>query len=399
MAGTLFIRLLDGQFSWRVDEAGGASGENDLDQAANHARGRSIILLVPVTDTPLFQVTLPTRNRVRMVQAVPYALEEQLSQDVDDLHFALGKPDNDGKVAVAVVSRDKMDSWLAQLAAVGLRPRQIIPDVLALPLQTGTWSGLLEPGRLLLRQGPQQGLAMDRANLSWMLPQALEEAGEPLPDLLHLLNCDPQADAIPPLEVSTEHEDCGGTPLHHLCSGFDRSLVIDLLQGSYSPSEHSNRLWRTWRVAVVLTLIWAALSMVRVGMENQRLAKQELGLREAITAVYRDTFPNEQALVDPRIQMQNNLDRLRRGGGKHSGTLLELLALTAAPLTSDRAIKLTTVRYKQNRLDLELELPTLQGLDKLKSAMEQAGLLVVIRNARSREGKVEGRLEIRVKNG
>jgi len=399
MAGTLFIRLLDEQISWRVDEAGGASGENDIDEAARHARGRQVIVLVPITDVPLFTVKLPTRNRARMAQAVPYVLEDQLSEDVDTLHFALGKPDSEGKVAVAVVGRDRMDRWLDQLQDAGIQPQQIIPDVLALPLQTGTWSGLLEPGQLLLRTGSQQGSAMDSSDLSWLLPLALDEADEPLPSQLQLLDCDPQAPAIPPMELSIEHEQCGGTPLHHLCEGYDRGQVIDLLQGDFSPGEHSHRLWRIWRVAAALAAAWVLVSLLGTALENRQLAEHELAYRQDITAVYRDTFPKETAIVDPRIQMQKKLDALHQGGGNRDAEFLRLLSLAGKPLTSDRSIKLNTVRYKQNRLDLELDLPTIQALDKLKATLEQNGLQVTIRNARSREGKVEGRLEIRAKSG
>jgi len=412
MAGTLFIRLQQGGSSWRVDEAGGASGcgdEGGLDQAAPHCRGRQVVLLIPVADAPLFQVKLPTRNRARMALAVPYALEDQLSEDVDALHFALGKVDADGRVGVAVVAREQMDAWLAQLGEHGIRPQRMIPDVLALPLSSGNWSALLEPGQLLLRQGPQQGVSIDSDNLGMLLPLALEEAGDALPDQLHLLDCDsseagddpagPQRAQLPPLELNIERQECGGTPLHHLSAGFDRNTAIDLLQGSYSISEQGNRLWRTWRVAASLAAALLIASLVETALENHRMAGRELALRQSITQVFRDTFPKETTIVDPRIQMQNNLNALGSGDGQSSGEFLKLLSLTGTPLTSDRSIKVTTARYKQDRLDLELELADLQKLDKLKGQLEQQGLQVKIRNARSREGKVEGRLEIRAAAG
>jgi len=440
MAGTLFIRLQQRGISWRVDEAGGASGAStrassrvsevgddehaagddsdadadtntapdlELAQAARHCRGRQVVLLVPVADAPLFRVKLPTRNRARLAQAIPFALEEQLSDDVDALHFAIGKPDADGNIGVAVVSRAQMDSWLAQLQRHDIRPQHIIPDVLTLPLSSGNWTGLLEPGQLLLRQGPQQGLMIDSNNLGMLLPMALEEAGDALPDHLHLLACDaPEADdaepagtdPLPPLELPVERQQCGGTPLHHLSAGFDRNTAIDLLQGSYSPSEQSHRIWRTWRVAAALAAVWLVVSLSETALENHRMAGRELALRQNITQIFRDTFPKETTIVDPRIQMQNNLNALS-GGDAGGGEFLTLLSLTGTPLTADRSIKITTARFKQDRLDLELQLADLQKLDQLKVRLEKQGLQVKIRNARSREGKVEGRLEIRAAAG
>lgn len=394
MASTLFIRLQHGQVSWRVDEAGGAGGEGDLEQAAAQIHSRQVVVIVPVTDCPLFQVTLPTRNRARMAQAIPYALEDRLSEDVDDLHFAIGKPDSDGSVSVAVVSHARMEQWLLQLQQTGIRPRRLVPDVLCLPLHPGAWTGLLEPGSLLLRQGSQQGIALDSPNLTQLLPLALDDVGEHLPDRLQLLNCDDSTE-LPPLELALETEECGGTPLHHLIAGYDQGHNIDLLQGRYSPSEQAAKLWRTWRIVVFLGLLWLTVSVVTTAMENQRLAAEELGLRQAVTEVYRQTFPEQTSIVDPRLQMDRNLAALRQGGSGSGGQFLSLLAKAATPLSADRSIKLVTVRFKQARLDLELELPDLQKLDKLKAKMESLGLEVKIRNARSREGKVEGRLEIR----
>jgi general secretion pathway protein L len=403
VAGTLFIRLQGESVAWRVDEAGGAGGEHDLSAAAEHARGRTVAVLVPVTDCPLFAVKLPTRNRARMLQAIPYALEDKLSEDVDDLHFAAGKPDADGQVSVAVVAHARIEEWLSRLAAAGLHAQRMIPDVLSLPTHPGAWAALLEPKNLLLRQGPFQGLALDTGDLGTLLPLAFEQVGDELPDRLHLVDCsDTDAESrslLPPLELQVEVEECGGTPLHHLISGYDRHGGIDLLQGRYSHSERAGRLWRTWRIAAIPALLWLTLSILSTALDNRRLAGEELALRQQITEVYRQTFPNDRHIVDPRLQMQRKLSELQQGGGPSGGAFLSLLAKTATPLATFKTVKLGTVRYKQGRLDLELDLPSLQTLDQLKTKLEAGRLEVKIRNARSREGKVEGRLEIRESQG
>jgi len=403
VAGILFIRLHGETVAWRVDEAGGASGEHALSAAAEHARGRAVVVLIPVTDCPLFTVKLPTRNRARMLQAIPYALEDKLSEDVDELHFAAGKPDADGQVSVAVVAHARMEDWLSRLAAAGIRAQRMVPDVLSLPSHPGAWSALLEPGNLLLRQGPSQGIALDTGNLSALLPLVFDQAGEALPDRLHLVDCsdaDAQGrDPLPPLELQVETEECGGTPLHHLISGYERHGGIDLLQGRYSHSERAGKLWRTWRIAIIPALLWLTLSIIATALDNHRLAAEELELRQQITAVYRRTFPNDRHIVDPRLQMERKLSELQQGRGPSGGAFLSLLARAATPLATFKAVRLSTVRYKQNRLDLELDLPSLQTLDQLKAKLEAGRLEVKIRNARSREGKVEGRLEIREHSG
>ena len=101
---------------WLAESAPNRIGLGALKDAAAMAVGKQVIVLVPGTDVILTSVTVPTRNRNRMAAAVPYLLEEQLAADVDESHFALGERDAEGRVAVAVVSRARMDAWLAALA-------------------------------------------------------------------------------------------------------------------------------------------------------------------------------------------------------------------------------------------------------------------------------------------
>src|SRR5687768_2774709 len=77
------------------------------------AAGRQVALVAPAADVALFSVPLPAGNEARLQQLAPFALEEQVSEDLDQLHFAVGARDGAGQVAVAVASRERMQYWLA----------------------------------------------------------------------------------------------------------------------------------------------------------------------------------------------------------------------------------------------------------------------------------------------
>ncbi len=77
-----------------------------LEQAAQRAAGRHVCVLVPGTDVLLTEPELPAKAGAKLQQIVPYALEEQLAEDIDDLHFAIGKRSGDAPTTpVAVVAR------------------------------------------------------------------------------------------------------------------------------------------------------------------------------------------------------------------------------------------------------------------------------------------------------
>ncbi len=77
---------------------------------------------------------------------MPYALEEQLAEDIDDLHFAIGKrpPRTPSTTPVAVVALSLMDEWTSALKAAGISAESMYVDSDLLPLNPGHAVALLE---------------------------------------------------------------------------------------------------------------------------------------------------------------------------------------------------------------------------------------------------------------
>ncbi|MBT8143217.1 MAG: hypothetical protein KJO55_00865, partial [Gammaproteobacteria bacterium] len=76
-----------------------------LDDAATRAAQRKVVMLVPPQQVLRTNAVLPVKGQARMLQAIPFALEEHLATDVADMHFAIGERDSDGKVAVAAADK------------------------------------------------------------------------------------------------------------------------------------------------------------------------------------------------------------------------------------------------------------------------------------------------------
>ena len=76
--------------------------------------GQRVVVLVSGADGLLTRVSIPGSSRQKLLRAVPYALEEQLSEDVDNLHFALGTTLEDEGWPVAVIRKQFMDELTAE---------------------------------------------------------------------------------------------------------------------------------------------------------------------------------------------------------------------------------------------------------------------------------------------
>jgi len=136
-----------------VDENGQVlqAGTPDLGEAAAHAEGCKIIGLAPAPDILRAAVELPVSSRAKLLQALPFAMEEQLAEDVELLHFAAGRSDADGPLPVAVVRKDRVSQWREELQAAGLNPAALYSEADAMDELPGTGVLFLEQGRAVLR--------------------------------------------------------------------------------------------------------------------------------------------------------------------------------------------------------------------------------------------------------
>ncbi|MEA3133930.1 MAG: ral secretion pathway protein, partial [Gammaproteobacteria bacterium] len=159
MPHTLLLRLpASGQedTEWLgIDDAGvpsEARARGPLSLAAAVARSARVVVIAPATQILLAEPELPPGSGVKLARAVPFALEEQLTEDIDLLVFALGKRRSGGGTPVAVVSRSVLQGWLADLAAAGIQPVAVYADMSLLPQNPGQTVLWLENGRLSVRR-------------------------------------------------------------------------------------------------------------------------------------------------------------------------------------------------------------------------------------------------------
>jgi general secretion pathway protein L len=403
MRRSLFIRLPEEQSAevdWLpVDATGqpeGAAGRGPLADAAGAVDGRRVVMLVPGAEVLLTRVVIPTRNRQRMLKALPYALEDQLTDEVDILHFAIGRRQSDGAVPVAVIARSHLERWLEAATKAGIRPDVIAPDVLSTPWQPGQWTVLLGNQTCVVRTGDQTGFVADPDALPQLLRLALDEAGENKPDQVKVIACADSKNFLVEDMPETElvPESCPQGPLETLARSFSDRDSINLLQGSYSQREQLGKYWRPWRPAAAMLGALLLVQVTTMTVQNFRLQKESTELAQKIEQIYRNTFPEAKRVPRPKAQMEQQLTALRKSQGGGDRGFLELLARTGDSLKSSAVMEVNGISYRNGQLDVELTIKDLQSLDGLKQRIEQKGLHVDIRSATAREGNVSSRLRI-----
>lgn len=336
-----------------------------LDAVLQTAAGRNVVVLVPGQEVVLTEVDLPIRQRAKFLQAVPYALEEQLAEDVEKLHFAAGDRQAGDAAPVLVVSRQLMDQWLAPFKAAGIQPVACIPDMLcmALPASDKHWSVMVEGNHCLVRTAQYMGFACDT---------------DALPDYMGLAD----AGADLNLQIATIDGDLpvslAGLPVHSVdvdrsmrfgleALGLSPSAGINLLQGAYSADSRGHDWWRPFRLTATLALAWVVLATASQTVDyftaKSSLAEVENQNLETIGRL----FPEIKTLVpgSEQVQLERRLNELR-GQGNQDGLFLPLTALAKALQTVGN-LELQELQLREGALYISLTAKNITTLEKLKA--------------------------------
>lgn len=394
---TLYLRLgRDGvPLEWLLVGADGVRQTgvaDDLAALAGEAQGAHLVVLVPATEVTLASVVLPPVRHAQQRQAALFALEDQLIDDIGELHAALGERGADGTLPLAVVSRGRLDGWMEQLNQHALRPEWLVSELLMAPRVDGEWSVVWEEREIRVRTGALSGMAFETELWPLLWPRLLAEAGEQRPQRLRVFDARREAaaplpldDALPGGEVVIE---ANRSSMRWVDVAEGATPRLNLLQGDYSLREQWGRKLRPWRPAAALFLLWLVIQGGMAGFDLRSLGRQEAALDEQMEALYRKSFPDARKVVEPRTQMEQKLAALKNGD---SGFMK--LAVDAAPALRNTTLK--GMRYQEGTLDLDVSLSDMAMLDTLRGALESKGLQVEIGNISQQDGRVEGRLTLR----
>jgi len=124
------------------------------------AEDQAVQWLVPAVEMLTTTVLIPARSNSKVKAALPFALEENLAEDVENLHFAAGERQENGRLPVSVVAKEKMDAWLKRLRDEDIEPSIITPDNHGLAKIPGTLSVLVDDDIVMFNDGADTDFVM-----------------------------------------------------------------------------------------------------------------------------------------------------------------------------------------------------------------------------------------------
>ena len=229
----------------------------------SQARGRKVVILLDSSEVILTSVSIPSTNKKQLFKAAPYALEDTLAEDIEDLHFAVHQDsDNEDSLCqVAVINRDTLINNLNILQSHRITATYAKPELLTQKIDDDSWSIIYEKQddtiSANVRLDTYNGFVCDLDMLETFIPSDEEEQpsqiysntkSENFPKSIRTIT------AAPANPDTIEFDD--------IKDSLELNLRSNLI---YSNQQASSAKWKAWRPAAILggviASIWLGTSL------------------------------------------------------------------------------------------------------------------------------------------
>lgn len=340
-----------------------------------------VIVIIPAEDILLLSAFLPKLSAHRLKQALPFALEEHIIDDLTTLHFAVGPFQPDHTWPVAVIAKKTLENWLTILSEANIFPAMITPETFALPTATAAWFIALNNHHAIVRTGPYSGFSSEASNLATLLSLKLNEELQK-PNDIYLHDSDQDASAVLhsidniPIQVQEMSKE---QLVQDFAKRITQQPILNLLQGSYQAKKQISTVRKTWLTAAMIAIATVLLALAGHLISFFILQQQSTTVNTAIRHLYQKIFPTATAVTAPQESLQKKLKEVQTSANRN--LFLTWLAYVGQALAATPDIHIKNLDFRNQQMTLELSAATFDSLDNVITTLQQFGLNAKQQNA------------------
>lgn len=327
-------------------------------------------VFVPTQDILITQVSLPNIKPAQIKQALPYAMEDQLAEDIEDLHvIALGR--NANLIEAAVVRKDKLHQWLDLLNEKKIHVSRLLPDIYALPYQEGKMTLGIFEGYVLVRSSLYQGYSLEMNAFIYLIEENQIDLNN-----FHVMNFTQNLPVLLRQKLSAA---VIKNPAELLALALEQDYPdkLNLLQGIYSVKTDYWRQLKPFRLALGLLMVWL---LIAIGGKIALFAYyhyEDNQLQRKINQLYAQIFPGQTAGSQAGTQLLQAITRVQNETQDPFLNLLAEFGKIYQPFQAD--LPLQGIAYNKANLMITIQ-PKLGQADNLIKLLQSQGLMVTAKN-------------------
>ena len=387
---------------WRTSREGALleAGQDELAPLRVRFPAERLRLLAPANATNLYRVAIPVRRTAAVNAALPFALEDHLGQELEELHLVAGPRRNDGRFAAAVTEHRWMEEWVQLCQDAGWRADALIPQASlhhdqapeqGLRIQPSLWPE--QSDRVLVTSADQEPVLIEQGMLGFWLKQRLAQLDEEQ-RVVELLGYQATDLGMDDADCRVEQVTDNATLEAALRNCQQSGRPLNLLTGPYA-SGMAAPPWRKLRPVLVAAGVLLALLLAQQVLQGMVLNNERNRLQAEIDQLFDDTLPRSRR-VEPVTQFRQILQG--SGGQTSQNGMGSLLHDVLASVGSEDQARIHQFRATSGEVELELKMPSFAELEKLRSKLAaEAGLSETLQGADSDSDGVTARLRVQRK--
>ena len=375
-------------------EAQNGSLERLAEQYAALGAAVTLTLLLSADRVNLKTVALSDSELRHYRKLLPFALEDDLAEAAEALHFAFTRP-VDGIVGVAIIRATVLADCIAQFAESGLALTAVVPELLLLPWHEDERTWMLQDGYLVAHLGRFDGVKVPQG----MVPQLAELirsseglAGAPRVTIVHERT---EADALPDLGGLDAHFAIAWQRVDTLWPRLAArlpDLPLNILQGEFSAPLPWRQIRRQW--APVAVAAAAALLLNFGGLIYHYQAQKQLAteLKAEQFALAREALPAGR-IQSPERQLRALLNQSQLAEPTRFSALLTRVG---PHLKGDTGYAVRSLNFdgRTSVLRLEVRAANFQQIELFRKTMKDNAVSAKLLNSSARGNGVLARLEL-----
>lgn len=353
-----------------------------------------LTLLFPGEQLLLTTIKLPKMRASEQLKAIPFALEEQLAADPENMVIATGDAKADGSLVVAAIDKNIIDTKIQSWRDANLFPQRVLPDFLAIAWLPETWSVVIKNKMALVRTDFNAGFTVDENNLFLFLQLALEKNKEHKPKKIL---CWQQDSIVNPAEfeklnIPFELMDEKKYPSFDIAS-LSTHPPINLLQGKYRPKSQSSSLKTNWMRCAIAAGAFIFILFSSCFVEWIYFYHQSNQLSNQIAVIYRDLFPGATDVLEPRFRTAELLKKY--AGASDGSVFLKLLGDSAKIALQFPGTTVQSFQFNNKQLKLHVQTNKIETLTAYLQRLQSEKLSVEQRIVKSAPNDVEADITIK----
>lgn len=360
---------------------------DELSQLNQLPEAKQTIVLLSGQDVRLLSVDLPKMNASELQEAIPYALEDQIAEDVDDMLFVKGDSVVDGPTVVAAINREHFMACYSALKHLGINITTLLPDSLAVHWRPAHWSVVFTEDSVLWRFSKQLGISFDRELFTTCWPMIIKQHEALLPECIDVYgnesnNGDNFVNLPQGIRVAWHDQE------HWLDAvSLMQEPAFNLLRGKFKLHTRIAKLKKRWLqcaglAVVCLCLVYGMNLSSYYYMRHQNKAVLAT-IDQLMTAAGVDA---SQGPSQARSLMTAEISHYKKL--RSANVWVEMLQMIGPIIQQDPHWQLEALDFSKDRLTLTLQEIGTASIQQIMSQLQQVGLQVKQLSGRNNKSQV-----------